>query len=63
MNQEIITFADIKIKERRFHRYKNPIFLEDVDIENILIRLLLVREIINFLLGTRIMIIKLNYSV
>ena len=37
MVEEIITFDDIEIGKLEFHRYKNPIFSEDVDIENVLV--------------------------
>ena len=37
MVEEIITFDDIEIEKHEFHRYKNPIFSEDVDIENVLV--------------------------
>ena len=32
MNKKIIIFADIKIEKRMFHCYKNPMFLEDVEL-------------------------------
>ena len=37
MDKEIITFGDIEIGKHEFYRYKSPIFLEDVDINNILV--------------------------
>ena len=37
MVEEIVTFDDIEIEKHEFHRYKSPIFLEDVDIENVLV--------------------------
>ena len=37
MGKEIITFGDIEIEKRKFHHRKNLIFLEYVDIDNILI--------------------------
>ena len=37
MSKEIITFGDIEIEKRKLHCYKNPIFLKDVDIDNMLI--------------------------
>ena len=37
MDEEIVTFEDIEIEKDKFYRYKSPIFLEDVDIENIVI--------------------------
>ena len=36
MNKKIIAFCDNKIEKRRFHRYENLIFLEDVYIDKIL---------------------------
>ena len=35
MGKEIIMFDDIKIE--KFRQYKSPIFLEDVDINNIIV--------------------------
>ena len=37
MDKEIITFGDYEIEEQKFHRYKSPIFLGDVDNGNILV--------------------------
>ena len=37
MNKAIIRFDDIEIIKHKIHCHKNPIFLEDVDIDNILI--------------------------
>ena len=37
MNKEIATFGDINTEKRNFHCYKNPIFSEAVDIDNILL--------------------------
>ena len=37
MGKEMITFDDIKIEKHKFLRYKSPIFLEDVDINNVLV--------------------------
>ena len=36
MNKEIATFGDINIEKYKFHRHKNKICLEVVDIDNIL---------------------------
>ena len=36
ISKEIITFGDIKIEKKNF-RYKSPIFLKDVDIEEVLV--------------------------
>ena len=37
MSKEIITIGDIEIEKHKFNRYKNQLFLNDVDIDNILI--------------------------
>ena len=37
MNKEIITFDDIETKKQKFYRYKSPSFLEDVNINNLLV--------------------------
>ena len=37
MDKEIIKFGDIEIEKHKFHCYENLIFLEDVDINNVLI--------------------------
>ena len=36
MNKEILTFGDTQIEKHKF-RYKNPILIDDVDIDKILI--------------------------
>ena len=36
MGEEIITVGANEIEKHKFHRYKNPIILEDVDIDNVL---------------------------
>ena len=36
MGQVILTFGGIEIEKHKFQRYKNPVFLEDVDIDNVL---------------------------
>ena len=36
MGEEIITVGAIEIEKHKFQRYKNPIILEDVDIDNVL---------------------------
>lgn len=33
----IITFDDIETEKHKYHRYKSPIFLEDVDIDSKLV--------------------------
>ena len=37
MGKDIFTFGDIKIKRKKVYCYKKPIFLENVDIENVLV--------------------------
>ena len=37
MSKEIITSGNTEIKKEKFHCYKNPIFLKDVYINNLLI--------------------------
>ena len=37
MSNEILTFSDVDIENDKFCRYKNPIFLEDVGIQNVLV--------------------------
>ena len=37
MNKETISFGNIEIKKLKFHHCINLIFLEDVDIDNMLI--------------------------
>ena len=36
MNKEIITFGDIENKKCKFHYHKNPILIENVNIDKIL---------------------------
>ena len=37
MGKEILKFCNIEIEEDKLYRYKNPIFLKDVDTNNILV--------------------------
>ena len=37
MGKVILTFGDIEIEKDKFYYYKTPIFLEDVNINNILV--------------------------
>ena len=37
MGKETITFGDNNIEKQKFHRYKNSILINDVDIDNIII--------------------------
>ena len=64
MGKEIITFGNIEIEKRKFHHRQNLILLEDLDLDNCryLVWFLLVKNITNILLVTKmIMIIKSNH--
>ena len=64
MGKEIITFGNIEIEKRKFHHRQNLILLEDLDLDNYryLVWFLLVKNITNILLVTKmIMIIKSNH--
>ena len=63
MSKEIIAFCNIKIEKRKFHHLKNLILLEGVDIDQTIISSTVSssERIINVLLVTRMMIIKLNH--
>ena len=37
MGTEILTFGDIEIEKDKIYYYKTPVFLEDVNINNILV--------------------------
>ena len=37
MGNKVISFGDIEIAKSKFYRYKNPTFLNNVDINNMLI--------------------------
>ena len=37
MFEEILTFGKIETEKNKFHRYRSPIYLEDIDIENVLV--------------------------
>ena len=37
MGKEIITFSNTEIEKQKFHHHKNPIFLKNIEIGNILI--------------------------
>ena len=60
----IITIVDTEIENHKFHRYKSANFLENVDIYNVLLSNTIFsdeKEIINALLVTCMMIIKLSH--
>ena len=46
---------DNKIPKQKFHQYKRPISIKNVDIDKILIRSLLVKKDLNYLLATKIL--------
>ena len=37
IGREILTFRDIELEKNKFYRYKSPIFLNDADIEKVLV--------------------------
>ena len=37
MDEEILTFGDIKIEKVKFYRFKNPILSKDLDVETVLV--------------------------
>ena len=37
MDKEIITFADMEVEKYKFHQYKNPISIYDVNTDKILV--------------------------
>ena len=65
MDEEIETFEVMEIEKDKFCRYKSPMFLEDVDIENIVIfKKRSSNEKNNkYFLVTCMMIIKLNHHI
>ena len=61
MGKEVLTFGYNEIEKQKFHCYKNPIYLEDVDDDKTLISghqigFLLMRKFMNTLLVTRMFI-------
>ena len=66
MGKEILTFGDTEI-EKKIYRHKSPIFLEDVDIEKILVSKKIssgekfYKYFIGYFIG--IIIIKLNHYI
>ena len=53
MGKEFRMFCNIEIKKQKFHYYKNPILIHDVDINKT--RLPFIKKVLNILLGTNIM--------
>ena len=37
MGKEILSFGNIEIEKHKFYQYKSPIFVEDVDTNNVLL--------------------------
>ena len=60
---DVLTFGDIEIEERTFHRYKNLNFLKDMGIYDIIIsnKIPFGEKNYNTLLITWMIIIKLNH--
>ena len=65
MDEEVIKFGDTEIEKQKFYRYKSPIFLEDVNNDNILVpnKISSFGKNINTLLGSCMMVIKLNHYI
>ena len=65
MDEEVITFGDTEIEKQKFYRYKSPIFLEDVNTDNILVpnKISSFGKNINTLLSSCMMVIKLNHYI
>ena len=66
INKEIITFGDIEIEKRRLHYHKNPILIDSLDIDKILIPSKVSsgeKKNINILLVTKMMITKFSHCV
>ena len=66
INKEIITFGDIEIEKRKLHYHKNPILIDYLDIDKILIPSKVFsgeKKIINILLVTKMMITKFSHCV
>ena len=65
MGKEILTFRDIETEESKFYRIKTPIFLNDVDIEKLLVsnKISFGEKTINTLLVTCTIIIMLSHYI
>ena len=63
MGKEIWRFGDTEIETKNFCRHKSPIFLEDVDIEKVLVsnKISSGKKSINTLLVSSITIINLSH--
>ena len=62
MGQEILTLGDFEIEKNKFHHHKSRIFLEDVDIEKVLVSNNISSDEKSTLLVTCIMSIKLTIT-
>ena len=64
MGKETITFGDIEVEKQIFYSHKNPISIYDVNIDKIVIsnKVSLVKEVLNTLLVTKIVVGKREYS-
>ena len=64
IGKEILIFGNIKIEKNKFYLNKTPIFLNDVDIEKVLVsnKISLGEKITNTLLVTSIMTTKLIHK-
>ena len=65
MGKEVLMFGDIEIEKNKFYLHKTPFLKKDVDIEKVLVskKIFLVKNTINTLLVTCIMIIKLSHYI
>ena len=65
MNKEFLIFGNIEIDECKFHYLKNPIWIDDVDIDRILIssKVSFDKDDLENFLVTKMMIIKLGHCV
>ena len=65
MNKEFLIFGNIEIDKCKFHYPKNPIWIDDVDIDRILIssKVSFDKDGLDNFLVTKMMIIKLGHRV
>ena len=65
MGKEILMLGDIEIEKNKFYHHESSIFLEHVDIENVLVskKISSGEKTINTLFVTCMMIIKLNHYI
>ena len=55
MDKSIKKFDDTKIPKQKFQQYKRPISIKNVDIDKIVIRSLLVKRDLHYLLAAKIL--------